>query len=53
MMALFQFLAKDSVIAFVTYLSLAVTVYFSVRVRHKKIRYTCLKKKDSNDDIFV
>ena len=53
MRALFQFLAKDSVIAFVTYLSLAVTVYFSVRVRHKKIRYTCLKKKDSNEYAIV
>ena len=53
MRALFQFLAKDYVIAIVTYLSLAATVYFSVRVRHKKIRYTCLKKNDSDEYAIV
>lgn len=52
-MTLFQFLAKDSVIAFVTYLSLAATVYFSVRVRHKKIRYKCLKKEDGDEYAIV
>ncbi len=52
-MTLFQFLAKENVIAFVTYLSLAVTVYFSVRVRHKKIRYTCLNRKGSSEYVIV
>ena len=52
-MALFQFLAKDNVIALVTYLSLAATVYFSLRLRHKKIRYTCLHKNSSDEYAIV
>lgn len=52
-MDLLKFLVKDNVLAFIAYLSLAATVYFSVRVRHKKIRYMCLKNYESNEYAIV
>ena len=51
-MTLSQFLTHSNTTALATYLSLAVTIYFSIRLRHKKIRYTCLHK-DSSDEYAI